>query len=132
MAFLILPLFGMYGLYEMFNKANLIEITFSDSFMKNVMYFGFILLVIYLITLILDILSKIIIFTKKKKIAVSKGTMIFNYCIQAILSTYIFKLLVDNYFSKIDISLLGSFLSFVVVYLIYYAIIDDYEIEQQK
>ena len=55
--------------------------------------------------------------------------MILNYTIQAILSTYIFKVLVENNFARIDVSLVGAFIMFVVIYLIYYVTLDDYEVE---
>lgn len=128
--FLVLPFFGIYGVYEVLNGFGLISVKFGNSFIGNLMYFAFVVLVMYFITLVLDVISKILIFKKKKKLAISRGSMILNYGIQAIIATFIFKMFLDNYFSRIDLSLIGSFFSFVILYMIYYAIVDDYEIEQ--
>ena len=121
--FVLLPFFGIYGFYELLEKYGLITITFTGSFFGNLKYFGFLFVIIYLITLILDLASKAIFLVKRKKF--TKGTMILNYIIQALLSTYIFNALVDYNFTRIDISLAGAFLMFSIIYLFYYAILDD-------
>ena len=121
--FVLLPFFGMYGLYELLEKFGLATITFTGSFFGNLKYFGFLFLVIYLITLILDLASKAIFLAKRKKF--TKGTMILNYVIEVLLSTYIFKALVDYNFTKIDISLAGAFLMYSIIYLFYYVMLDE-------
>lgn len=128
--FVVLPFFGIYGLYEVLEELNLINVTPGDSFAGNIAYFTFLFFVMYVITLILDLVSKIIIFKKKKKVAISRGSMLLNYGIQAVIAAYLFKILLDNFFSRIDLSLVGSFISFVIMYLIYFALLDDYEVEQ--
>lgn len=127
MIFVVLPFFGMYGLYELLKSFELVNITFADSFFSNLMYFGFLFIIIYFITLVLDVISKVIFSIIGKKF--TRGNMILNYTIQAILSTYIFKVLVENNFARIDVSLVGAFIMFVVIYLIYYVTLDDYEVE---
>lgn len=126
--FVLLPLFGMYGLYEVLEKLNLVTVTFADSFLGNVKYFGFLFVIIYLITLVLDVSSKVIFYSVKKK-KFTRKNMVLNYIIQVILSTYIFKAIVDDNFLRIDVSLVGAFLMFVVIYLIYYVMLEDYEVE---
>ena len=121
--FVLLPFFGMYGLYELLEKSGLVNITFTGSFWGNLKYFGFLFIIIYLITLILDLASKAILLIKRKKL--TKGTMILNYVIEVLLSTYIFKALVDYNFTRIDISLAGAFIMFSLIYLIYYVMLDD-------
>lgn len=120
---MLLPFFGMYGLYELLEKFGLVTITFTGSFFGNLKYFGFLFIIIYLITLILDLSSKAIFLIKRKKF--TKGTMVFNYIIQVLLSTYIFKALVDYNFTRIDISLVGAFIMFSIIYLFYYVMLDD-------
>ena len=121
--FVLLPFFGMYGLYELLEKFGLATITFTGSLLGDLKYFGFLFFIIYLITLILDLASKAIFLAKRKKF--TKGTMILNYIIQALLSTYIFKALVDYYFTKIDTSLAGAFLMYSIIYLFYYVMLDE-------
>ena len=121
--FVLLPYFGMYGLYELLEKFGLVTITFTGSILGNLKYFGFLFFIIYLVTLILDLASKAIFLAMRKKF--TKGTMILNYVVQALLSTYIFKVLVDYNFTRIDISLVGSFLMFSIIYLFYYVMLDD-------
>lgn len=128
--FVVLPFFGIYGLYEVLEELNLINVTPGDSFVGNIAYFTFLFFIMYVITLILDLISKIMIFKKKKKVAISRGSMLLNYGIQAVIAAYLFKILLDNFFSRIDLSLVGSFISFVIMYLIYFALLDDYEVEQ--
>ena len=99
---MLLPFFGMYGLYGLLEKSGLVNITFTGSFWGNLKYFGFLFIIIYLITLILDLSSKAIFLIKRKKF--TKGTMVLNYIIQVLFSTYIFKALVDYNFTRIDIS----------------------------
>lgn len=129
MIFIVLPFFGMYGLYELLKSFDLVNITFADSFFGNLKYFGFLFLIIYLITLFLDIISKVIFSIKRKKF--TRKNMALNYIIQAILGTYIFKALVESNFTRIDVSLLAAFIMFVVIYLIYYATLDDYEVGEE-
>ena len=128
--FVVLPFFGIYGLYEVLEELNLINVTTGDSLMGNITYFTFLIFVMYVITLILDLVSKIIIYKKKKKVAISRGNMLLNYGIQAVIAAYLFKILLDNFFSRIDLSLVGSLVSFVIMYLIYFSLLDDYEVEQ--
>lgn len=130
LAFLILPSFGLYGLYELFSHAGLIDITYEKGFIKNFIYFGFVLFIMYLITLIMDLSFKGIIFIKRKTITVSKNVMMLSYFIQSVASALIFKSIADDYFLRIDISFLGSFLTFMLLYLIYFILLDDDEIEQ--
>ncbi|MBU9673382.1 hypothetical protein KQ939_00680 [Planococcus sp. CP5-4] len=128
--FVVLPFFGIYGLYEVLEELNLINVTTGDSFMGNITYFTFLIFVMYVITLILDLVSKIIIYKKKKKVAITRGSMLLNYGIQVVIAACLFKMLLDNLFSRIDLSLVGSFISFIIMYLIYFVLLDDYEIEQ--
>ncbi|WP_211656308.1 hypothetical protein [Planococcus alpniumensis] len=128
--FVVLPFFAIYGLYEVLEELNLINVTTGDSFMGNITYFTFLIFVMYVITLILDLVSKVIIYKKKKKLAISRGNMLLNYGIQTVIAAYLFKILLDNFFSRIDLSLVGSLISFVIMYLIYFSLLDDYEVEQ--
>lgn len=128
--YVVLSFFGIYGLYELLEELNLINVTTGDSLMGNITYFTFLIFVMYVITLILDLVSKIVIYKMKKKVAISRGSMLLNYGIQAVIAAYIFKILLDNFFSRIDLSLVGSFISFGIMYLIYFALLDDYEVEQ--
>ena len=121
--FVALPLFGMYGLYEILEKLGFVNINFYDSLLENITYFGFLILVIYLLTFILDLASKVIFLIRRKKF--TKGTMILNYIIQVLLGTYLFEAIVEKNFIRIDVSLVGAFVMFSIIYLINYAILDD-------
>lgn len=121
--FVALPFFGIYGLYEILESFGLVKIDFYASALDNVKYFGFLLLIMYLITVVLDIASKAIFLLKRKKF--TKRTMILNYLIQVLLSTYLLKIIINANFTRIDLSLMAIFITYLIIYLIYYVLLDD-------
>lgn len=124
--FVLMPLFGMYGLYNILAKFNFVEIQFYDRLSKNVVYFGFLLFVIYIVGVFVEILIKISI--KMLKLETTKKVLVGSYVVQLFLSITIFKGIVEKSFSRIDLSWSGTILVFTVIYLFFYAISDDHKL----
>ena len=106
--FFVLPFFGVPGLYKVLKNYGFVKITFADSLASNLIYFAFFCFIIYLITLVLDLVSKmIVLFTRMK---FTTKTMVLNYLSQSLLGTFIFKGLLGSSFERINLSLSGTFL----------------------
>ncbi|AJD90272.1 hypothetical protein JMA_09550 [Jeotgalibacillus malaysiensis] len=53
--------------------------------------------------------------------------MIANYLLQVMICTVIFKEIAEVFFERIDISFLGLVVLFLIIYAVYYVMLDDEE-----
>lgn len=127
--FIATPVFGVYGLYKVVQELNLANIHFFDKTFSNVTYFGIFFILIYLISSLLDVTSKIL--ARLHQFKFSNQTMFLNYIIQVLICSVLFKVITDYYFSRIDITFLGLVILFSVIYAGYYLILDANETTDQ-
>lgn len=123
--FIATPIFGISGLYNVIQELNLASIHFFDEVFLNITYFGAFFVLIYLISSLLDITSKIL--ARLNQFQFSKKTMVLNYIIQVLICSILFTVIMDYYFSRIDIAFLGLLIVFTVIYAVYYLMLDANE-----
>nr|WP_156129518.1 hypothetical protein [Jeotgalibacillus malaysiensis] len=80
---------------------------------------------IYLLTVVLDTGSKILF--RILNYSFTKRSMIANYLLQVMICTVIFKEIAEVFFERIDISFLGLVVLFLIIYAVYYVMLDDEE-----
>lgn len=120
--FIATPIFGIYGLYNMVQELNLASVDFFDETFSNITYFGAFFVLIYLISSLLDITSKIL--ARLNQFQFSKKTMVLNYIIQVLICSILFTVITDYYFSRIDIAFLGLVILFTLIYAVNYLMLD--------
>ncbi|AUD13238.1 MULTISPECIES: hypothetical protein [unclassified Planococcus (in: firmicutes)] len=120
--FIATPIFGIYGLYNVVQELNLASVDFFDETFSNITYFGAFFVLIYLISSLLDITSKIL--ARLNQFQFSKKTMVLNYIIQVLICSILFTVITDYYFSRIDIAFLGLVILFTLIYAVNYLMLD--------
>ena len=120
--FIATPIFGIYGLYNVVQELNLASVDFFDETFSNITYFGVFFVLIYLISSLLDITSKIL--ARLNQFQFSKKTMVLNYIIQVLICSILFTVITDYYFSRIDIAFLGLVILFTLIYAVNYLMLD--------
>lgn len=120
--FIATPIFGIYGLYNVVQELNLASVDFFDETFSNITYFGAFFVLIYLISSLLDITSKIL--ARLNQFQFSKKTMVLNYIIQVLICSILFTVIIDYYFSRIDIAFLGLVIFFTLIYAVNYLMLD--------
>ncbi len=109
-------LFGFIGVVKVGSHLDIIEFSLYPSKLSNVLYFGWLLIFIYIILVLIEIIVRVLM--KLGNIAQSLKKNILSYLIQIIVGTVLIKVLIDNYFDRIEVSLLGVSMSVFILYLI--------------
>ena len=108
--------FGFIGLMKVWSSFGLMKVSESPSIFSNVLYFGGLLFGTYLILLCIEMMVKLGI--KLLNVTQSLAKTILLYAVQFIFGTLAIKLLIDNLFHRIDVSLFAVSVSVAILYVI--------------
>ena len=111
-----LILFGFIGIVKIGAHFDLVKINGNSSLFSNVLYFGMLLFLIFIILLCIEMIVKIGI--KFGNVAQSLTKTILLYAAQVVAGTFAIKLLIDYNFERIEVSLLAVSVSVVLFYVI--------------
>ena len=107
---------GFVGLVKVWIYLDLVKLIGERTLFSNVLYLGALLFVIYIIILIIEMIVKFGI--KFLNVAQSLAKTILVYAVQFVLGTFAIKLLIDNIFHRIEVSLFVVCVSAALFYVI--------------
>ncbi|MBK3495894.1 SepA family multidrug efflux transporter [Viridibacillus sp. YIM B01967] len=110
------PLFGFYGLYNVFAKYDLAAIQIFEQWYRNGIYFGWFLLLIAAMMFIVDFINLFVV--ASLNLPWSKPVAVISYAIQTAVCATLFKGLLVMSFSRIEVTWTGSIILFVLLYII--------------
>lgn len=125
-----IPVLITYGLSNILVSWNLIEIRFFDNIFSNVLYFGGLLFLSYLVGIIFDLLYQLML--KVAKMKETKKVMLLSYAVQLLCSVIFYKTFIEPLFIRIHVSWEGAAILFFCLYLSAFVISDDYKIFSDK
>lgn len=110
------PLFGFYGLYNLFAKYDLATIQIFEHWYRNGFYFGWFLLLIAAMMFLVDFINLFVV--ASFNLLWSKPVAIISYTVQTAVCAIFFKSLLVMSFSRIDVTWTGSIILFILLYII--------------
>ncbi|MEK4300731.1 hypothetical protein MKY30_15330 [Oceanobacillus sp. FSL W8-0428] len=125
-----IPIMIIYGLSNILAGWNLIEIRFFDNIFINILYFGGLLFLSYLVGIIFNLLYQFIL--KLAKMKETKKVMFLSYMVQLLCSVIFYKSFIEPLFTRINISWEGTAILFFCLYLSAFVISEDYKIFSDK
>lgn len=109
-------IFSVIGIFKVGTYMNMVEINLYPNIFYNVLYFSGLLIVSFLIAIILEILTRILLSFFKIKQSLFKN--ILSYSIQLILAFILINVIIDNLFTRIEIVDLILFIVILIIYTI--------------
>ena len=114
--FISIVLMGFIGVIKVGSYYDLVYLNLYTSKLSNVFYFGWLFILIYIILFFIEIVVRVLM--KSWDIAQSLKKNIVSYSIQIFIGIISIKILIDNYFDRVEVSFLGVSLSVLILYLI--------------
>lgn len=121
-----IPTLGFYGASNILANFDMIEIIFFDNNFYNFAYFFFLFLVVYFIGVVFELFLTLLF--KVLRLKTTKKTMLISYIIQLSLSIIFYKGVIEDIFTRINLSWPGTILLFGLIYLASFVISDDHKI----
>ena len=112
--FLSIGLWIFIGVAKVGSYFNLISLNLYPTIFSNALYLGWLLILIYITLIFLEMIVRILM----KNIEQSLKKNIVSYSIQILIATILIKILIDNYFDRIEVSFLGVSIGVFILYLI--------------
>lgn len=116
-----IPILGLYGGIHILTIFHLAKVESFDSTFYKLVYFGALMLVLLITSIILELLINLF-----------ERTLSFSYVIQLAASVILYKFVIENIFNRIHISWVGSILLFSLIYALYFFISDDYKMIKRR
>jgi len=110
------PYFGFYGLYTILAKFNLASIDIFEKWYQDLFYFGWFIILIFSMIILLDIISLFIIASCNIKL--TRSLDMINTFVQFALSVVLFKKFIVSGFERINITWTGSIILFLLLYIV--------------
>jgi len=116
LGFICIGLLGFIGLVKVGSYFDLINLNLYPTKFSNILYFGWLLILIYITLIIIEIIVRMMM--KSMNIAQSLKKNILSYIIQILIGTILIKILIDNFFHRIEVSFLVVSISVFILYII--------------
>ncbi|MGG0656144.1 hypothetical protein [Rummeliibacillus pycnus] len=110
------PYFGFYGLYNILAKFNLAHIDIFEKWYQDLFYFGWFIILIFSMIILLDLLSLFVIANCNVKLTKSVDTVV--TIAQFAISVVLFKKFIVAGFDRIDVTWTGSIIIFLLLYIV--------------
>ena len=116
LVFISIGLFGLIGMVKVGSYFDLIYLNLYPTTFSNVVYFGGLLILIFIILIFTEIIARMLM--KFGNITQSLKKNIISYLIQILIGSILIKILIDNYFDRIEVNFFGVSISVFILYLI--------------
>ncbi|WP_102693322.1 SepA family multidrug efflux transporter [Rummeliibacillus pycnus] len=110
------PYFGFYGLYTILAKFNLASIDIFEKWYQDLFYFGWFIILIFSMIILLDIICLFIIASCNIKLTKSIDTI--STFVQFVISVVLFKKFIVTGFERINVTWSGSIILFLLLYIV--------------
>ncbi|MGX9132919.1 hypothetical protein ACWV26_00690 [Rummeliibacillus sp. JY-2-4R] len=110
------PFFGFYGLFNIMSKFGLASIEIFENGYHNFFYFGWLIVLIISMIILLDLISLFVIASCNLKLTGKMDTL--STIIQFAISVIIFKKCIIAGFDRIDVTWGGSVILFLLLYIV--------------
>lgn len=121
-----IPYFGFYGLYNIMAMYDLANIEIFEKGYQNFFYFGWFILLIFSMIVLLDFVCLFTIASFNFKL--TKFIDIISFLVQYVVSVFIFKNFIVAGFNRIDVTWTGS----IVIFLLLYIVVAVFSYEKPK
>ncbi|HWI49256.1 MAG TPA: hypothetical protein VNU45_13640 [Rummeliibacillus sp.] len=110
------PYFGFYGLYNILAKFNLASIDIFEKWYQDLFYFGWFIILIFSMIILLDLFCLFIIASCNIKL--TKSIDAISTITQFAISVVLFKKFIVAGFERIDVTWTGSIILFLLLYVV--------------